>query len=55
MGMEELAMMMDLAHEVGVLLAGGLEHHLSTDQYFPAILFFQIITLEPLVSLCDAR
>ena len=28
MGVEELAMVVDLAREVGVLLARGLEHHL---------------------------
>jgi len=28
MGMEELAMVVDLAREVGVLLPRGLEHHL---------------------------
>lgn len=29
MGMEELAMVMDLAREVGVLLARRFEHHLD--------------------------
>lgn len=30
MRVEELAMVMDLAHEIGVLLAGRFEYHLRT-------------------------
>lgn len=30
MGVEELAMVMDLAREIGVFLAGRFEHHLRT-------------------------
>jgi hypothetical protein len=41
MGMEELAMVMDLAHEVRVLLARRFKHDLSTDQHCRAISFFK--------------
>lgn len=60
MRMEELTMMVDLAGQVGILLAGGLEY----DLYQPSVTKFPqsccpfpstTHTLEPLVSLCDAR
>lgn len=51
-------MVVDLAREVGVLLARGLEHDLETvscrvpQSPIPSSVGR---TLEPLVSLCDAR
>lgn len=55
MGVKELAVVMDLTREVGVLLARGLEHDLDNCQSPSTALISARHTLEPLVSLCDAR
>jgi hypothetical protein len=54
--MYELAMVVDFAREVGVVLFRRFEHDLSgiSDCSFPAIVG-PLRTLEPLLSLCDAK
>jgi len=54
MRMYELAMVVDLARKVGVVLFGRLEHDLA---YVSLVLLCLAVrrTLEPLVSLWDAR
>lgn len=57
MGVKELTVVMDLAREVGILLARRFEHDLEDRQRPSTGEFVRTTsrTLEPLVSLCDAR
>ena len=60
MGVEELTVVVNFAREVGVLLARGLEYDLGNERRIrqlspqePSSILCR--TLEPFVSLCDAR
>jgi hypothetical protein len=54
---DELAVVVDLAGEIGVVLLGRLEHNLWACQQGVAgvVVSWSRRTLEPLLSLCEAR
>ena len=56
MGVQELAVMVNFASEIGIFLAGGLEHNLHFVSSGAVPLAYQAnVTFDPLVSLCVAR